>query len=118
MAQTRRVGRTATSVMCTNGRISVVYHSTEVVLATKEKIVLNTGGWTTATTKARMNQASNQFGLGYKVYQKDRAWFVTYKGETRPFEGQELELIRDEVNCGQATHPRDFQWGTTSGRTV
>ena len=100
MAQTRRVGRTATSVMCTNGRISAVYHSTEVVLATKEKIVLNTGGWTTATTKARMNQASNQFGLGYKVYQKDRAWFVTYKGETRPFEGQELELIRDEVNCG------------------
>ena len=78
----------------------MVYHSTEVVLATKEKIVLNTGGWTTATTKARMNQASNQFGLGYKVYQKDLAWFVIYKGETRPFEGQELELIRDEVNCG------------------
>lgn len=66
--------------------LCVQYHSTIVVKWNDEKIVLNSGGWRTNTTKARMNQASNEFRLGYQVYQKDYEWFVAYNGEVLKFE--------------------------------
>ena len=31
-----------------------------------------------ATTKKKMNQASNQFNLGYEVFQKDWYWFIDF----------------------------------------
>ena len=58
----------------------VQYHATKVVRFSDEYIVLNTGGFYSATTKTRMNQVSNQFDLGYYVYQKKGNWFVSYKG--------------------------------------
>lgn len=49
-------------------------------------ITLNSDGWETSTTKRKMNQASNQFGLGYSVFQKDFNWFVTKPdGQTIPY---------------------------------
>ena len=80
MGQQSKVGKVATHVMVTNGRISVRYHDTLVVDITPESITLDSGGWRTATTKTRMNQASNQFGLGYIVYQKAHTWFVDVVG--------------------------------------
>ncbi len=65
-----------TNVMATNGHISVVYHSTLIVEATPTEITLDTGGWRTVTTKRKMNQAARQFGLGYRVEQKNFKWFV------------------------------------------
>lgn len=78
--------------MATNGRLTVVYHSTPVVERTETEIVLDTGGWFTQTTKTRMNQASSQFGLRYQVYQKNFQWFVDYQGKTYTFEGNECRL--------------------------
>lgn len=63
----------------------VKYHATSVVKFNKDIIILNSGGWHTNTTKLRMNQTSNQFGLGYTVFQKDFSWFVSYKNETYDF---------------------------------
>lgn len=40
------------------GYTNVVYHETAVVKFNAEKIILNSGGWRTNTTKLRMNQAS------------------------------------------------------------
>jgi len=37
---------------------------------------LNSGGWNTATTKLRMNQAAAQFSLGFHVRQRDGTWYV------------------------------------------
>jgi hypothetical protein len=65
--------------------LCVAYHNTFVVCASDKTIVLNTGGWFTVTTKTRMNQASNQFGLGYRVFQKDFRWYVEFKGKVRRF---------------------------------
>lgn len=49
-------------------------------------VILNSGGWRTVTTKTRMNQAANQFGLGYGVYQRKGEWFVdTPDGQTLEF---------------------------------
>lgn len=57
---------------------TVTYHNTAVVVVDWEKrrVILNSGGWRTPTTKLRMNQAANEFGLPYHVFQKDHNWFV------------------------------------------
>lgn len=77
MAQMHTIGTTATSVFTDDdGFTKVIYHSTPVVKFNDEKIVLNSGGWWTATTKNRMNQTANQFRLGFNVFQKDYDWYV------------------------------------------
>lgn len=64
----------------------VKYHDTVVVKWNPFEIILHSGGWQTVTTKRRMNQASNDFHLGFSVYQKAGDWFVTWKEEVYPFE--------------------------------
>jgi hypothetical protein len=76
MPRTDKLSGYKTNVIATNGRISVVYHSTVIVEATPAEITLDTGGWRTVTTKRKMNQAARQFGLGYQVEQKNFKWFV------------------------------------------
>ncbi|TET41459.1 MAG: hypothetical protein E3J60_04710 [Dehalococcoidia bacterium] len=85
MAQLNQIGKHATTISTIDGVTSVVYHSTAVVRFDKDKIVLNSNGWHTQTTKNRMNQTSHQFGLGYRVYQKDYEWFVEFGGEVYGF---------------------------------
>jgi hypothetical protein len=87
MGQTHRVsGRATTVAKDTAGNLVVTYHSTAVVTARPDgSVVLNTGGWRTVTTKARMLQAAHQFSLGYYVYQKAGNWFATWRGKIYPF---------------------------------
>lgn len=92
--QLQRVGTHKTSIVHKNGVLSVTYHSTEVVRVTGHYITLATGGWKTNTTKARMNQTSNEFDLGYRVYQKAGEWFVEFRSVVIPFEGDELTLVK------------------------
>ena len=72
----------------------ITYWSTPVVKFDSQKIILNTGGWKTTTTKARMNQASNQYNLGYQVAQKAFKWFVIFKGKKIEFTGDTITLER------------------------
>ena len=85
MAQMQTVGTHKTNIVTLEGMTSVVYHNTAVVQINSDKIILNSGGWDTRTTKTRMNQASHQYRLGFDVYQVDFSWYVNYKGETIPF---------------------------------
>ena len=95
MGQTHTLGKVATTVAANDsGETVVTYHKTQVVKFSGEKIVLNTGGWKTVTTKARMNQAANQFALGYTVFQKNHAWFVSFGGDDLPFDGESITLYR------------------------
>lgn len=78
--------KTATRVFSdADGSMNVKYHATVVVRFNDKEIELNSGRWHTVTTKARMNQASSEFGLGFSVFQNKFDWFVTYRGETVPF---------------------------------
>jgi hypothetical protein len=87
MGQMQTLSRNNTRISTDNGTTSITLHSTVVVQFSRDRIRLHSGGWQTVTTKARMNQASNQFGLGYTVFQKDFEWFVTLpSGYTIPFE--------------------------------
>ena len=82
MSRTDQLGTTATAVYERDGMTRVRYHQTEVVSFNDDEIVLATGGWSTVTTKRRMNQASEQFCLGYSVYQRNYDWLVDYRGRT------------------------------------
>lgn len=95
MSQQYQVGKVATSVVTEDEVTKVTYHSTPVVKFSQNEIVLNHGGWKTATTKTRMNQAANQFELGYSVFQKDFEWFIDYQDKIIPFDKQEVTLSRN-----------------------
>ena len=96
MAQTHKLGTVATSVRTEDGTTTIRYHQTDVVKFNKVEgwIQLDSGGWHTVTTKLRMNQAANQFGLGYSVYQRKGEWFVdTPDGRTLDFaDGMKVAL--------------------------
>ena len=66
----------ATTEFYDNGINYVVYHKTAVVKYNYDKIILNSGGWETRTTKDRMNATAHENGLCYYVYQKDYIWYV------------------------------------------
>ena len=76
MAQTQEVRGVATRIVRIGTTIQIHYHGTIVVEFNHDTITLNSGGWQTQTTKTRMNQASNQFDLGYSVFQKNYVWYV------------------------------------------
>jgi len=94
MTRSNKIGGHCTNVIDVNGILAVQYHGTLVVRVLPESIELDTGGWFTATTKLRMNQASNQWCLGYRVYQRDFTWYVAYKGGTYQFCRNKLILKR------------------------
>jgi len=86
MAQQQTVGKHRTTVSDNRGNggdLTVTYHSTKVVtvrsgvgyLADHWRIILDSGGYRTATTKSRMNQAANEYDLGFSVYQRGGKWF-------------------------------------------
>jgi hypothetical protein len=89
MAQQYKVGTHCTTV--SHNPLRVTYHSTVIVEAVPGKgFRLNSGGYRTSTTKTRMNQASNEYGLGFSVFQKAGKWYVDLpfsdgKGKTVPF---------------------------------
>lgn len=77
MGRMNKVGKTATKIRTEAGVTFVRYHATDVVAFTADRITLNSGGWRTATTKARMNQTAQEFGLPFSVFQNKGEWFVT-----------------------------------------
>ena len=99
MGQVNKLSRNNTSVWSEDGDTFVRLHRTVVVTFSPSFVRLNTGGWYTVTTKTRMNQASNQFGLAYHVYQKGYDWFVTLpSGEVIPFkDGVEFDRVTGKL---------------------
>jgi hypothetical protein len=94
MAQLQKVGKTATSIKTIGNDTIITYHFTEVVKFNNDDIILKTGGYFTNTTKNRMNQTSNQFNLGFNVYQKNYEWFCSFKDRVFKFDGNSLVLSR------------------------
>ena len=76
------------------GQIEIIYHKTAVVTFDPEQIILNTGGWWTRSTKIRMNQVSEFYNLGFRVFQKAGDWFVDYKNPVQPFDDNSITIAR------------------------
>ena len=86
------IGTHKTSIYRNKDILIVKYWDTEIVIWDSTSIILNNGGYYTATTKRRMNQVSLQFGLGYNVFQKDYKWFVQ-TSENKIFCFQQNQII-------------------------
>ena len=82
MPKMNKLSNYRTTVMATGNRLSVVYVSTLIVEKVGSMITLDSGGYKTVTTKRKMNQAANQFGLFYSVFQRKGQWFVALAGNT------------------------------------
>jgi len=76
MPSMQKLSDYATTVAGDGDAMRVTYHSAVIVEWTAETVTLRTGGWDTVTTRRKMNQASNQFGLGYQVFRHDGDSFV------------------------------------------
>jgi hypothetical protein len=73
----------------------VRYHDTDVVRVSSTLVYLDTGGWFTKSTKDRINQAANQYDLGFNVHQKARQWFVvTKRGDTFQFKANAISFLK------------------------
>lgn len=85
----------------------VSYHNTKVVAFTRSyenstespitTILLDTGGYKTVTTKRRMNQAANEFGLPYHVFQQNHSWYLLVGGETFDMPKAVKLVVREET---------------------
>jgi hypothetical protein len=87
MARMDRIGSHATTVVrefAGPGQLtflSVHFHATEVVRFWAGAVTLKDGGHRSQITKTRMNQAAAEFGLGFRVFQKNWEWFVDFPNE-------------------------------------
>ena len=84
-----------TRVLTDEEKTRVFFHDTPVVTFDEKTIDLDHGGWRTRSTKVRMNQASQEFGLGFRVFQKEHDWFVDFHDETHLFDADTLTLNRN-----------------------
>jgi hypothetical protein len=110
--QTRVVRGVATTIRHDADGTHVVYHATAVVtIHNNGDVTLRTGGWRTATTKARMNQAANQFRLGFTVYQSRFDWFVRVADTDIPFDDRELTLSAQMLRPKVHTSPSSPKCG-------
>lgn len=74
----------ATYLKKNGDNIELVYHRTAVATYTKDnKIVLNSGGYRSLTTKVRMNSA---LGNRAQVFQHKHRWYYSTNDGTNPFE--------------------------------
>ena len=80
-----------TRVYTLNGKQTVVLHNTKIVehSPSSRSIVFTTQGFNTASTKARLNQAMNEWKLPITVYSDKGVWYAknNRSGVTRTFAG-------------------------------
>lgn len=98
MANMLRVGKVATTIRKEGLETKIRFHQTDVVSFDDNQIKLDTGGWFTKTTKTRMNQASHQFNLGFRVYQRKGFWYVFYHGKVYSFSNSQTLILNRSNN--------------------
>lgn len=82
----RKLANNTHLIIRNDGGYGIKLHDTEVIVHYPSSIVLNSGGWQTVTTKARMNEFSTAH-----VYSDGGVWMVDWYGKEFPFaDGMEL----------------------------
>lgn len=89
MANMSKVGKTATRIFkYDTGQIRVKYHDTTVfhLVGPDMHVILSTGGWTTPTTRTRINQACAQFGVTGRAFIKNETMYFDRFDGNAPIE--------------------------------
>jgi hypothetical protein len=70
-------------------------HATDVITWTPDgKIILNSGGYRTHTTKDRMN---GFLPAGIRVYQKNFNWYINYTGKL--YNGEKsIDVVNEKID--------------------
>ena len=99
LAQTRKrkLGNNTYLVIRDDDGYGIRLHDTEVVIHYKDRIVLDSGGYKTLTTKARMNEYTP-----FNVIQKQKVWYV----DGTPFEDG-ITLYNNGTIKGQGKDPKE-----------
>ena len=94
LIKSRKVGNNTFEVFYKNGDRAIRLHRTDIVIWTTissglfSRVILNTNGWETVTTKARMNQ----YMPNGHVYQHKYKWYVsTPDGDVPYYDGMQLD---------------------------
>ena len=66
---------------------TIVLHRTAIAVYDHnlKAVKLNSGGYTTNTTKSRLNAILEEVKFGAKVFQKNFNWFISYNDEVQSF---------------------------------
>lgn len=65
-------------------------------------VTLNSGGWRTFTTKARINEAFEHFGCSFlSLYQKNHEWFVSDRRDDTTIDYSDGMTINVAPNAGR-----------------
>ena len=66
---------------------TVVLHRTAIATYdhNTQALKLNSGGYTTVTTKSRLNAILDELIVGARVFQRDFIWFLNYNNQTHNF---------------------------------
>jgi len=91
---TKRIKNNTRLTEYTDGLKVLTLHNTDIIKWINGKVILNSGGWRTATTKARLNEFLADSGI--YIYQKAFAWYIRQKDQTIPFKDN-IELNIKEV---------------------
>jgi|TARA_Y100001937_G_C7016730_1_gene283543 hypothetical protein len=101
----RKLGNNTYLVVRDDNGYGIRLHDTEVVIHYKDRIVLDSGGHKTRTTKARMNEYTP-----FNVIQKQKVWYVerVYKSILHkiPFEDG-ITLYNNGTIKGQGKDPKE-----------
>jgi ATP-dependent RNA circularization protein (DNA/RNA ligase family) len=70
-----------TTIRLEDGLVKIRYHNTDIVTITADDVyTLNNGGWSTPTTKTRLNKFSPA-----RIYQQDYCWYIKAGDKSLPF---------------------------------
>ena len=77
---------------------TVVLHRTAIAVYDHnlKAVKLNSGGYTTNTTKSRLNAILDEVMYGAKVFQKNWDWYLSYNNQTVDF-WDNMILVNGEV---------------------
>lgn len=76
---------------------TIKLHQTNIVTFNDDQIILDNGDHKSKTTKIRMNQASERYDLGFRVFQTGKRWFVNFNGKDHAWEGLTIKLDRKAI---------------------
>lgn len=106
LAQTRKrkLANNTYLVLRDDGGYGIKLHDTEIVIHYQDRIVLDSGGWQTVTTKARMNDFSP-----FRVWQQRGVWYVTSADRDTAVFADGITFHADGRISGEGRDPKETE---------
>jgi len=79
---TQKISKSARVTKYKSGKIIIKLYNTDIAIIDKDKIILNSGGYRTHTTKARINQF---LPSSISLFQKGYNWYIRQGQDVKDF---------------------------------